>query len=284
MRILIASILVLLMHSLAIGQASAARYLDQSQAETENAITSERTPVYVAAYEFPPYYSSRLPQHFLGELLKVLNARQATYYFSIREVRPQERYSAISEDGCCDVIFFESEAWGWSPEHEYTASEPLIHGADRMYSFQNNNWQPTDEDRVGGVVGYHYNYTYFDIDAGTSEQEFMMYRADSQLTLLNMLRNNRIQFAMFTEEFVQWLAVQEPELIAGLYAAPEPDTVYTTQVLVGANSSIEFAELMELVNALREEPNVIAALEHYGLQRVAPEHEEYSQEHTEQQQ
>lgn len=283
MRILIASILVLLMHSLAIGQASAARYV-KSSAAAENATTPERTPVYVAAYEFPPYYSSRLPQHFLGELLKVLNARQATYHFSIREVPPQERYSAISENGCCDVIFFESETWGWSAEHEYTASEPLMHGADRMYSLQNDNWLPTDEDRVGGVVGYHYNYTQFDTDAGTSEQEFMMYRADSQLTLLNMLRNNRIQFAIFTEEFIHWLAVQDPELITGLYAAPEPDTVYQTQVLLGANSSIEFAVLMELVNELREEPQVIAALEYYGLKRVEPEHEARSQEYSEQQQ
>ncbi|MFU8784943.1 hypothetical protein [Aliidiomarina sp.] len=271
------------MHSLAIGQASAARHIDQNLAEDANAIT-ERIPVYVAAYEFPPYYSSRLPHHFLGELIKALNARQVTYHFSIREVPPQERYSAISKNGCCDVIFFESETWRWSSEHEYTASAPLMHGADRMYSLQNDNWLPTDEDRVGGVVGYHYNYTQFDIDAGTSEQEFMMYRADSQLTLLNMLRNNRIQFAMFTDEFVHWLAVQNPELIEDLYAAPEADTVYTTQVLVGANSSIEFVELMELVNELFAEPEVIAALKYYGLQRLEQEHQVHAEGYTEQQQ
>lgn len=122
------------------------------------------------------------------------------------------------------------------------------------------------------------------LDANTSEEEFMMYRADSQITLLNMLHNNRLQFAMFTEEFVHWLAVADPDLVAGLYAAPEPDAVYSTQVLVGPNSSIEFAELMELINELSEEPHILAALEQYGLQLIAAEHEEHNQKYPAQQQ
>ncbi|RUO23444.1 hypothetical protein CWE08_02010 [Aliidiomarina iranensis] len=222
-------------------------------------------PVFVAAYEFPPYYSSRMPKHFLGELIAVLNQRQEEYQFIIREVRPQERYEAISAEGCCDVIFFESEVWGWQQDMNYVASVPIMHGSDRLYSTQNAYWQPKALDRVGGVVGYHYSFTQYQIDIDTSERDFMMYRADSQQTLLTMLRNKRLQFAVFTDEYMNWLQVEQPELLNNIYAAPEPDGTYTTQIIFSESSAISPQALMTLLQELLAEPELQEWLERYAL-------------------
>ncbi len=242
-----------------LGSASA----EEISVEEENQI--EPIPIFVAAYEFPPYYSSRMPKHFLGDLVHELNERQSTYQFLIREVRPQERYEAISDVGCCDVIFFESEIWGWKPDMNYVASPPLIHGSDRMYSLQNEYWQPLPEDRLGGVVGYHYNFTQYQIDAGKSERDYMMYRADSQQTVLTMLRNQRIKFAILTDEYVNWLKVEQPQLISGIYAAPDPDGTYTTQIIMRENSAISQQELMDIIYALIREPDIQESLARYSL-------------------
>lgn len=229
---------------------------------------SEPIAIYVAAYEFPPYYSARMPKHFLGNLVAVLNQRQNTYEFLIREVRPQERYDAISPEGCCDVIFFESEVWGWQPQMNYVASQPIIYGSDRLYSLQSEYWQPLPHDRVGGVVGYHYNFTKYQVDAGKSERDFMMYRADSQQTALTMLRNQRIQFAILTDEFVNWLRVEQPQLVNGLYPAPEPDGTYTTQIIMSQTSAVSKSELMALIHDVINEPEVLAELKRYSLTLV----------------
>lgn len=226
-------------------------------------------PIYVAAYEFPPYYSSRMPKHFLGNLIEVLNQRQNTYEFLIREVRPQERYEAIGPEGCCDLIFFESEVWGWQPQMNYVATAPLIYGSDRLYSLQSEYWQPLPHDRVGGVVGYHYNFTKYQVDVGRSERDFMMYRADSQQTVLTMLRNQRIQFAILTDEFVSWLRVEQPQLVEGLYAAPEPDGNYATQIILSQTSTVSESELMALLENVINEPEVQEELERYSLSLVS---------------
>lgn len=250
-------------------------FLLGSAAAEEPAVAEENQaqpiPVYVAAYEFPPYYSSRMPKHFLGELIQVLNQRQDSYEFLIREVRPQDRYGAISESGCCDVIFFESEIWGWQPEMNYEASRPLIHGSDRMYSLQNEYWQPQAQDRVGGVIGYHYNFTQYQIDTGKSERDFMMYRADSQQTILTMLQKQRLQFALLTDEYVSWLQVEQPELVEGLYPAPEADGSYMTQIIFSQNSAIPRAELMLLIDELVSEAEVRQGLTRYSLTLVEDE-------------
>lgn len=242
-------------------------------------VNEGRIPVYVAAYEFPPYYSSRLSEHFLGTLVAELNQLQTAYLFIIHEVRPQARYAALGVElpngsthsnvyQCCDVMFFESEAWGWPQHSSVIASRPMIYGADRLYSNKNEFFPLTSSDIVGGVVGYHYHYAGYATSANAGPNGAPLYRADSQLTLLNMLRNNRLQYALFTDEFIHWLAVEYPELISGIYPAPRVDGEYATQVLVAGHSSISYDELIGLINHLMEQPNVIDAMERYQLQPV----------------
>lgn len=228
--------------------------------------SAERERVYVAAYDYAPYYNSHSGQHFLADLIYGLNGVQDDYEFIIREVRPQDRYSALSAVGCCDLIFFESENWGWQESgYEYYASPGILRGRDRLYSLQNDYWEPRENDRIGGVVGYHYQLTNMVTDSLYSEQEYRMYRANNQQTVLNMLRHGRIQFAMLSEEFVNWLAEEDPEQVDGLYASPYYDDDYQTQIIFSPTSPVSVVQLFRYLDRVAADPYIQAQIRRYQL-------------------
>ena len=72
-----------------------------------------QVPVYVAAYDYPPYFSAVLQTDLTRELITLLNEHQDSYVFRIQVIPPTNRHKALSTKGCCDVIFFESPLWGW---------------------------------------------------------------------------------------------------------------------------------------------------------------------------
>ena len=236
---------------------------DQSDILTE----SDRELILIAAYDYAPYYTSGSDDHFLGQIVTNLNALQTRYRFEIREVRPYDRYAALGPDGCCDLMFFESVNWGWKTSgYSYSASPGILKGCDRLYSMQNDYWEPKETDRIGGVVGYHYQLTNMNTDILYSEIEHKMYRANNQMTLLNMLRHGRIQFAMLSEEFVNWLAAEAPETVEGLYASPVHKEVYETQIILSNYSPLDRRQFFVELERLATQPEISAQIQRYQLQ------------------
>lgn len=227
--------------------------------------------VVIAAYEFPPYYSSRMSEHFLGEVVYLLNNMQSKFNFVIREIRPQERYHAISNEGCCDLIMFESPTWGWPSTGEYDVSPPIIHGSERMYSLQSESWEPGPEDRIAGVVGYHYGITNNTMNNVDSEDLLPIYRTDSQSTVLTMVRNHRVKFGLLSDEYVRWLQVNQPERVVGIIPAPEPDSIYTTHMILGPQSPIDMNTLMIYILRLGQSSYAMTLLDAYGMRLVTAE-------------
>ncbi|TRW50484.1 hypothetical protein FM042_06570 [Aliidiomarina halalkaliphila] len=227
--------------------------------------------VVIAAYEFPPYYSSRMSEHFLGEIVYLLNNMQSEFNFVIREIRPQERYQAISADGCCDLIMFESPTWGWPESGEYEISPPIMHGSERMYSLQSESWEPGPEDRIAGVVGYHYGITNNTMNNVDVAHLMPIYRTDSQSTVLTMVRNHRVKFGLLSDEYVRWLEVNQPERVVGIIPAPEADSVYTTNIILGPASPVDMDTLMVHILRLGQSTYAATLLEAYGLRLVTAE-------------
>ncbi|WP_194756201.1 hypothetical protein [Aliidiomarina indica] len=227
--------------------------------------------VFVAAYEFPPYYSSRMSDHFLGDVVDLLNRSQSEFHFIIREVRPQERYQAISANGCCDLIMFESPQWGWPESTQFDISPPIIHGSERLYSLHNDAWEIGPEDRVAGVVGYHYGLTNNTMNNVEGEHLMPIYRTDSQATVLTMVRNHRVKFGLLSDEYVRWLEVNQPERVVGLSAAPYPDSTYTTHIILGPESPIDMDTIMLQILRLGQATYAKTLLEAYGLRLVTAE-------------
>lgn len=216
----------------------------------ENATPTE---VQVAAYEFPPYYSSRLPRHLLGELLTHLNQRQQRFQFSITEVRPAKRYDAIQAEGCCSLIFFESVDWGWS-DHVPASVEAgpyLTEGADCYV--RNKNAPERLVERVGGVVGYHYSFVDHQNDALVVEKEHNLYLADTHRTLINMLLGERLDMIVLSEEYLRLMELDEPEVVAQLDVMDEVDQRYLTQVLAARDGQVPVEWIDAELQAMADE-------------------------------
>lgn len=222
--------------------------------------------VEVAAYEFPPYYSSRLPRHLLGELLAELNQRQQRFRFTITEVRPAKRYEAIQADGCCSLIFFESVDWGWD---EYlpelvSAGAYLTHGADRYVRMEGTDEVPVE--RVGGVVGYHYNFAEHQNDALVVENEYNLYLADTHRTLINMLLGERLDMIVLSDEYIGLMAQQEPELVEKLHVLEEVDQQYQTQVITARDGEVPLNWINRQLAAMSDEGVLHELFTSFGLQ------------------
>ncbi|RUO42808.1 hypothetical protein CWE15_05230 [Aliidiomarina taiwanensis] len=240
-------------------------------------LSSAAEPVYVAAYDFRPYFSSRLSTHVTGELLKAFNARQTTYQFILREVRPKDRFRELQSGGCCDLLLFESKSWGWANAEDYLWGERLTYGDNRYYTLKESlekgetSFEPLQAACMGGVFGYHYKYTEMKTAADTLETQFNFYTAMSSDTLLNMLLGKRIDMIILGSEYVSWQRkINRPgmELVT---ASDFIDHSYVTQVVFNPDAMKQAEVINALIRDMKANGELAAILEQFGLgQSIEP--------------
>lgn len=230
--------------------------------------TTDPVEVEIAAYEFPPYYSSRLPRHLLGELVAELNQRQQRFQFTITEVRPAKRYEALQPEGCCSLIFFESLDWGWSEHTEdiVDAGVLLSQGSDCYVRLKGAPEEPVE--RIGGVVGYHYDFAGYQNDTKLLEEEYNLYLADTHRTLINMLLGERLDMIVLSEEYIQLLQQEEPELAAQLEVLDEVDQQYRTQVLAARDGPVPAEWIKAELQSMYEDGVLTALFSSFGVQNI----------------
>ncbi|WP_113907001.1 hypothetical protein [Aliidiomarina celeris] len=199
---------------------------------------SQPRVVYVAAYDFPPYFSTRESQDLTSVLVAQLNQRQSEFQFVIREIRPSERYQAVSPTGCCDILFFEAPQWGWPQSRDYVWSSALTTGTERFYALKARiesgevSFSTPGAQRIGGVLGYHYEFANFKTDRSTLEVDYNLYSTDTPGSLLQMLDRERIELALLNDEFVKWRQhLGQPSALA-LMGAEMADHHYHTRYVV----------------------------------------------------
>lgn len=223
----------------------------------------------VAAYEFPPYYSSRLERHVLGELLELINQQQSDYRFLIHEVRPQQRYQAIAGEGCCSLLFFESVQWGWKSlleEDVITLGPLLTEGSDHYVRLQGR--QDVAVERIGGVVGYHYQLVDHKSDHNVLEEEYNLYLADTKRTLINMLLGERLDMIMLSAEYLSLLRIEEPDLYEQFLVLDEKDQGYRTQIMLQTQGEVQISWLQEQLTYLSEENLLEPLFASFGLEQA----------------
>ncbi|RUO33995.1 hypothetical protein [Aliidiomarina soli] len=235
--------------------------------------SDEPTHVAVAAYEFPPYYSSRLERHVLGALLDAVNQRQQTFYFEIIEVRPPHRYQALEPEGCCQLIFFEAEQWGWSSYigTHVEKGPKLTEGADIhvLRAEEDTSEVSNDADgaaRVGGIVGYHYDFVDYQSDVAVLEQEHNLYLADSHVTLINMLSRGRLHSILLNTELLAMLELHDPDVAKTLKAGKTVDQTYATHVLVADDAVVNVDWLRGQLDEMWEDGSLAELFASFGLE------------------
>lgn len=236
---------------------------------------AEPIEVKVAAYEFPPYYSDTMPQHLAGEVTAALNALQSDYYFTLERIAPNARYTALSEDGCCDIILFEDRNWDWSKQAEYPvgATETLLQGTERFVALKHINRDQAFFEvqglRFGGIVGYHYPFVANEKDKRVLEEQHGIYLTHSHQANLRMLMNGRLDLIMLADEFMQ--AVMSREEREKLLLAEKPYGVYELQAVVNAKKAISVEVLNGLLQQLRENGTLQAVYQRFNVASEAAE-------------
>lgn len=237
-------------------------------------VAAAGTPVYVAAYESPPYFSSRMPEHIVGQLVVALNARQSEYVFHIRKIRASERYAALKAGGCCDLIFFEVPNWGWSNASDYHWGQKLTASTERYYVLKDEleagkvSFNPLEVNRIGGVHSYHYKFTNNQTAPEKLEKNFSLYTADSPISILNMLVGKRIDIALFTDEFVSWMEHEGNTGVDALAGSEVGDHSFTTRVVVKKSSSLPFNYINNQLTELHEEGMLKEIFAQFGIAHI----------------
>lgn len=232
-----------------------------------------QTKVYVAAYDYPPYFSDILETDLTRELVKRLNAHQNNYEFVIEVIPASARYEALSEGGCCDAIFFESPMWGWEDRDIYVESTfPLVRGKDRLVAVKKPGRSQTFFDNfegksLAGVKGYHYLIGGELKASNDLENDNSVYLADSRITNIRMVLGGRVDLTTVNDELLAALEGSTQIDIGNLLLAEKPDFVYDLHLLVGNSKKIQVSTLQRLLSELGRKGEIDRLFQRFNMDR-----------------
>ena len=245
----------------------------QAQAQAQAQESAAPVQVTIAAYEFPPFYSQHMTTHVLGELVTSLNNFQNDYLFSIRQVPVTARYQALLDDGCCDLMMFESPQWGWQqylqPAHgaesAIQATRALLAGAERLVAkrAENIDFQQLNNIRLGGIRGYHYSFSDELPETGALESGAGIYFADSIATNIKLVLSGRLDRMMLSDAYLASIA--NTPLAEQLVWASHADSRYQLHMLVNENKAMSVKQLDSLLESLRRSGEWEALLRQFNL-------------------
>lgn len=246
-------------------------FLVASSLVTGNAFAQQ--PVYVAAYDFPPFFSATLETDVTSELVKLLNENQSGYEFIIQAIPPNGRYSALSSDGCCDVMFFESKVWGWNDQPvEVSTTLPLLQGRERLVTKKvagrtQQFFTSWHDKTLGGVRGYHYLISGEILNSAEVAQRYNIYLADSRITIIRMLVGGRIDLAVLNDELLVALKNSSVNYTEQLLLSDKIVHEYEMGVIVAEGKVISRNKMQQLLRDLARSGALDKLFARFNLQR-----------------
>lgn len=205
------------------------------------------------------------------ELIQILNDYQDTYDFQLQVIPPNGRYQALSETGCCDVIFFESEEWGWEGR-AVESTIPLIRGRERFVAKRIPGrtqafFDNLENKTVGAVKGYHYNFNGTEQTADQLNQSYRAYLSHSALTNLRMLMGGRIDIMPINDELLSALQNAGEQYQKDLLVSDKVFDDYMLSMIVGHNKRLTQETMQQLVRELARQGHIDQLLQRFNLSR-----------------
>lgn len=232
-----------------------------------------KTKVYVAAYDYPPYFSDILETDLTRELVKRLNDYQDNYDFIIQVIPPSARYKALSGKGCCDLIFFESPTWGWKERGvSIKTTFPLVRGKERLITVKTPNrsqsfFETIDNKSFAGVKGYHYLIGGELKGFSELKKDDTVYLADSRITNIRMVLGGRVDLTTVNDELLAALEGSPQINIENLLLAENPDITYDLHLLVAQSSKIKVQSLQRLLSELGRRGEIDRLFRRFNMKR-----------------
>ncbi|MCK7458946.1 amino acid ABC transporter substrate-binding protein [Idiomarina aminovorans] len=234
---------------------------------------SAKIPVYVAAYEHPPYFSGALETDLTRELIRLFNEHQDSYQFLIHVIPPRSRYEALSEGGCCDAIFFESPLWGWSKSGVgYSKTIPLVNGKERLVALKREGidqsfFKSYEGKTLGGVKGYHYLLGGKLIATNEAKEKYSIYLADSRIINLRMVLGGRVDLTVVNDELLAALQGSHQVRVDNLLLCEKASLEYNLHMLVGNDKSIGAETLQRLMRELGRKGELDTLFKRFNMER-----------------
>lgn len=230
-------------------------------------------PVYVAAYDFPPFFSDTLETDVTSELVELLNQSQSSYEFMIQAIPPNGRYQALSPQGCCDLILFESAIWGWrDTQLAFEATLPLLKGRERLVAKKvPGRTQAFFDDltgkTLGGVKGYHYLMAGEVLKSAEVAERYGIYLADSRITNVRMLIGGRIDAAVLNDELLSALRNASVNYLDQLLVSERVQHEYAMGAIIAEGKGISRDEMQRLFRDLARDGQLDNLFARFNLQR-----------------
>lgn len=229
----------------------------------------EPETIHVAAYDFPPYFSAHEDKHLVGDVLTALNARQQRYRFILKEIPSKARFKALSYDGCCHMMMFESTDWGWREQlPNVQLTEPVVFGAERFVALKKMNQRnmsffEQEGLRFGGMIGYHYSFLDNLTDPQLLEDQYNVYLSLSHEVNMMMLLNGRLDVVMIHDEYL--LQLRNQPWYQRLLIHETPFNRYQLRTLLNSDKGFTADDWGKVIAPLINDGTLPKLFETYGL-------------------
>ena len=224
--------------------------------------------VRIAAYEYPPYFTTENTQHLVGDIVDALNAIQSDYEFSVVHIAPNGRYDALREQGCCDVMLFEDRSWGWEQvDYSIQLSTPIYEDKERFVARKRMNrgqsFFQVKGLHFGGIIGYHYPFVANEKNNRILEEKYGIYLGHSHQVNLRMLLNGRLDLIMLADAYIRSVLTEETR--SKLLLSEQHYGLYKLSAVSNSEKAISGDKLEALLGELRKTGKLQQILSKHGL-------------------
>lgn len=237
-------------------------------------VASAKTVINVGAYYFPPVSEPGEDQQvsgLLGDVLNRIEAANPNFQFHIVYTSPKRRYLDF-EAGLYDVIFFESDTWGWS-DRGVTVSPPLLTDEElyvalkkpgRGQSFFDN----VSRHRIVALSGYHYRFSDFETDAKALEEKFDIELSNSHSRNLQLILADRpsvAEVAISSRAYLQTHFSKHPEDKTRLLISDEPDHTFSLRIIARKDGPVSANDMYQLLTPMIKNGTYESLVRKWGL-------------------
>jgi ABC-type amino acid transport substrate-binding protein len=237
-------------------------------------VASANTTINVGAYYFPPIAEvseDHQVSGLLGDLLHRIEDQNPGIEFHIVYTSPQRRHLDF-EAGLYDVIFFESDTWGWS-DRNVTTSPPLLTDEElyvalkkpgRDQSFFNN----VADHRIVALSGYHYRFSGFETSTKALQDKFDIELSSSQKRNLQLIIADRPSVAEITiasRAYLHTYFSEHPKDRNKLLISEKPDHKFDLRIIARKDGPVSASDLYQMLAPMIKQGTYQSLVKKWGL-------------------
>lgn len=227
--------------------------------------------VKVRGYSFSPFLqfdSKGKPFGATIEIIEELNKLQKKYHFKFYKTSAKRRYTHF-ENKELDIIFFESQQWGWSKK-QVEATKPFARGGEVFITKSSPDksqsyFSSLKNKKIIGVLGFHYAFADYNSNENVLRRKYNMLLTSTPDSIISLILKDRGQIGVITESLLRKTINREKKLKDQILVSEVYDQEYKHTALVSSSSPIRLQELESYIALLKKTGSLQKILSKYGI-------------------